>query len=116
MPIHDWTRVSAGTFHAFHLAWIAELQRVLNAGRLPPNYYALAEQVAGDVIPDVLTLQAANDAPARAPLGTDGGIAVAEAPPRVSLHAEANEATVLARLQKHSPFITPATTASSPFL
>lgn len=23
MPIHDWTRVSAGTFHDFHVAWIA---------------------------------------------------------------------------------------------
>ena len=22
MPIHDWTRVTAGTWHAFHLSWI----------------------------------------------------------------------------------------------
>jgi hypothetical protein len=45
MPIHDWTRVTAGTFHAFHLAWIAEVQRVMNSGFLPPEYYALAEHV-----------------------------------------------------------------------
>lgn len=100
MPIHDWSRVSAGTFHAFHHAWIAELQRALNAGLLPPDYYALAEQVAGDVVPDVLTLQAADDNAPEAARTASGGIAVAEAPPRVSLHAEANEATVYARRQK----------------
>ena len=27
MPIHDWTRVTAGTWHAFHLSWIAEIRR-----------------------------------------------------------------------------------------
>jgi hypothetical protein len=26
MPIHDWTRVDAGIFHDFHLAWIAEIR------------------------------------------------------------------------------------------
>ena len=35
MPIHDWTRVDAGIFHAFHLSWIAEIARVLNRGQLP---------------------------------------------------------------------------------
>ncbi len=63
MPIHDWTRVSAGTFHDFHTAWIAELRRALNGGVLPEGYYAMAEQVANQVIPDVLTLQ---------DLGSDG--------------------------------------------
>jgi hypothetical protein len=57
MPIHDWTRVDDGIFHAFHLAWMGELQKALNAGVLPPDYYALAEQIAGSVGPDVLTLQ-----------------------------------------------------------
>jgi len=56
MPIHDWTRVTAGTFHDMHLAWIAELRRSLNAGVLPGGYYAQAEQVADTIIPDVLTL------------------------------------------------------------
>ncbi len=57
MPIHDWTRVDAGIFHDFHLAWISELRKALNSGILPSGYYALAEQVAGSVEPDVLTLQ-----------------------------------------------------------
>jgi hypothetical protein len=50
MPIHDWSRVSAGIFHDFHNAWITHLRAVLNERVLPTNYYALAEQVstAGD--------------------------------------------------------------------
>ena len=56
MPIHDWTRVSAGTFHSFHNAWITHLQAALNTGLLPQPYYALGEQQAGAVGPDVLTL------------------------------------------------------------
>jgi hypothetical protein len=46
MPVHDWTRVDAGTFHAFHTLWISELMKALNTGVLPKGYYALAEQVA----------------------------------------------------------------------
>lgn len=61
MPAHDWTRVSANIFHAFHVAWIGALQRQLNAGTLPKDYYALSEQSAGDVVPDVLTLHHASD-------------------------------------------------------
>src|SRR5262245_33877268 len=57
MPIHDWTRVDDGIFHAFHLAWLGELQKTLNSGVLPSDYYALAEQFEGSVGPDVLTLQ-----------------------------------------------------------
>jgi hypothetical protein len=57
MPIHDWTRVEAGIFHDFHHAWIEELKRALNRGILPDGYYALAEQFAVGLGPDVLTLQ-----------------------------------------------------------
>src|SRR5581483_8630143 len=46
MPIHDWTRVDAGIFHAFHHEWITEIGRALNRGLLPPDYYALPEQQA----------------------------------------------------------------------
>jgi hypothetical protein len=60
MPIHDWTRVDAGAFHAFHLAWIAALQEVLNDGLLPSGFYVLAEQVAGSIGPDVLAPQTTN--------------------------------------------------------
>jgi len=58
MPVHAWTRVTAGTFHDFHTAWITELRNALNGGVLPEGYYALGEQRAGDVSPDVLTLHA----------------------------------------------------------
>jgi hypothetical protein len=57
MPMHDWTRVEAGIFHAFHHDWITELARALNRGLLPEAYYALPEQQAAGFGPDVLTLQ-----------------------------------------------------------
>jgi hypothetical protein len=47
MPIHDWTRIEAGMFHDFHLAWIAELRQQLNRGLLPEGYYVMAEQHTG---------------------------------------------------------------------
>lgn len=81
MAVHDWSQVDAGTFHAFHTAWITHLSEALNGGILPPGYYALPEQHGGRLIADVLTLQV----PARdlhRPAG-EGGVAVADAPPRV---------------------------------
>src|SRR5438132_4441909 len=57
VPIHDWTRVDAGIFHAFHHSWIEETARALNRGLLPADYYALPEQHAAGFGPDVLTLQ-----------------------------------------------------------
>src|SRR3954463_16053804 len=57
MPIHDWTRVEAGIFHHFHHGWIEEISRALNAGLLPDDCYALAEQPAAGFGPDVLTLE-----------------------------------------------------------
>jgi Protein of unknown function (DUF4058) len=94
MPIHDWTRVTAGTFHDFHLAWIAEIRNALNGGILPPEYYAQAEQIAGPLGPDVLTLQAP-DVPVNGTVseGSGSGIAVATAPPqaRWSASIEMNE-------------------------
>lgn len=62
MPVHDWTRVGAGIFHAFHHGWIEELARALNRGMLPSDYYALPEQFAAGFGPDVLTLQGGGDA------------------------------------------------------
>ena len=32
MPIHDWTRVDAGLFHAFHHDWITNLSRAEHGG------------------------------------------------------------------------------------
>jgi hypothetical protein len=45
--MHDWTRVEAGIFHAFHHGWISVVSDVLNTGLLPKNHYALPEQKAG---------------------------------------------------------------------
>jgi hypothetical protein len=58
MPVHDWTRVDAGIFHHFHISWIADIAGALNSGLLPPEYYALAEQLAGG---PGLTVRAAID-------------------------------------------------------
>jgi hypothetical protein len=57
MPIHDWTRVTAGIWHDFHGVWISELRTALNDGLLPSEYYALSEQIAGPRGPEVLTPQ-----------------------------------------------------------
>src|SRR5579884_547603 len=83
MPIHDWTRVDAGIFHAFHVHWLGEISGSLNGGLLPSGYYALPEQIAGGLVPDVLTLQRPDDgsSPAGEPVG---GVLLAAAPPRVS--------------------------------
>ena len=85
MPVHDWTRVEAGIFHGFHLAWLGEISKSLNGGLLPEGFYSLPEQHAGRTIADVLTLHAS---PATLeplpPFSTTGGTAVAEAPPRVA--------------------------------
>src|SRR2546427_1471057 len=61
MPIHDWTRVLAGIFHAFHHDWITDIARALNRGILPEDYYALPEQHAAGFGPDVLALQGGPD-------------------------------------------------------
>lgn len=88
MPVHDWTRVDAGLFHAFHQHWIIFLSDVLNAGVLPPEYFALPEQRIRGPIPDVLTLKLA----AGSDEESHGGLAVAESPPktRVICRSEAD--------------------------
>jgi len=85
MPIHDWTRVEPGDFHDFHQGWIIELRNALNQGLLPPGYMAMAEQITGRPIPDVVSLQT------RRPPGSGGGVAVKDAPPT---------ARVIARFEK----------------
>ena len=34
MPIHDWTRVTAGTFHDTHVVWLGNIRTALNGGIL----------------------------------------------------------------------------------
>lgn len=93
MPVHDWTRVDAGIFHAFHHEWVSEVSRALNRGVLPSGYYALPEQFAGGLGPDVLTLRRPGVngiAPPTEP--PSGGVALAVDPPkvRIRMSSEAN--------------------------
>lgn len=80
MPLHDWMRVPAGIFHDSHGAWVMELRNALNESILPAGYYALTEQHAGQFIADLLTLHAPAPDPPSPP---DGGLLLAEAPPKV---------------------------------
>ena len=82
MPIHDWTRVDSGLFHDFHQSWTVALRDALNAGVLPPDYFALVEQRVGGPIPDVLTLSLTSAAPESA--SDTQTHAVATAPPRMA--------------------------------
>jgi hypothetical protein len=83
MPIHDWTRVDAGLFYAFHHGWIEELARALNRAVLPDDYFALPEQNIRGPIPDVLTLKLAGGK--QEPAESSGGLAVSVRAPRTRL-------------------------------
>ena len=76
MPIHDWTRVSAGTFHDFHQGWTIEIRNTLNSGVLPDGYYAMADQRVSGPEPDIIALRLRSPEP-------KGGLVVAETPPRI---------------------------------
>ncbi|MFO0952485.1 MAG: DUF4058 family protein [Isosphaeraceae bacterium] len=96
MPVHDWNRVEAGIFPHFHLCWIDTIQRALNAGLLPEGYYALAEQHASSLVPDVLTLRGLQesspgpepDASGAGPYDNGGGLKLGR--PRVRITAESD--------------------------
>lgn len=81
MPIHDWTKVDLGLFHSFHQQWIGNLCAAFNKGKLPAEYFALAEQNVRGPIPDVLALHLKPDETEE----RNGGVAIATAPPRTRL-------------------------------
>jgi hypothetical protein len=89
MPVHDCTKVEAGVFHDFHHLWITSLRRVLNAGVLPPDYYAMADQVAGPGNPDVLALQRRPSPPPGSKSSTAAAVATADVARQVRFHARA---------------------------
>jgi hypothetical protein len=103
MPVHDWAKLDAGMFHAYHGAWITHLMEALNGGLLPEGYYALAEQHFGRRIADVLTLHAPGspgepggspDLPGSGPPPPGGpALGLAEAPPRVGRRLTASPET-----------------------
>lgn len=97
MPVHDWTRIYAGAFHDFHHEWLSAIKRALNRGILEPDYYALVDQVAGGLGPDVLSLDRSGGLfpPVLSPANgngsprvatASGGVLVAERPPRTRFH------------------------------
>jgi hypothetical protein len=90
MPVHDWTRVVAGNFHDFHQSWIAFIRNSLNDGRMPDDFYAMAEQVAEGPKPDVIALQGGDfqSLEASADLADNRAIAVLDHPPRVRFTEE----------------------------
>src|SRR5438309_522681 len=87
MPIHDWTQVEAGTFHAFHQLWISSLCNRLNAGCLPRGFFAMPEQRVPGPEVDVLALQTSVRGKARSKRA--GGTAVIDTPPRTRFVEEA---------------------------
>ncbi len=74
MPMHDWTRVKAGTYHNFHFRWIAAIMDQLNDGILPSGFFAMAEQVIGGPEPDVVALKLSE----RFDVAASAGLALAE--------------------------------------
>lgn len=91
MPVHDWTSVDAGTFHAFHLAWIGEMQKALNGGVLPKGFYAMAEQHAGDTISDVLALHTSDPDAEALPEPSGGTATVTKTRPKVDSRLTASK-------------------------
>lgn len=89
MPIHDWTRVRANRFHHFHQTWTTNLAAALNAGLLPPGFFAMAEQITGGPEADVVALELTP--PAGSPAATS--LAVELVPPRAHFVVRAEAAT-----------------------
>jgi hypothetical protein len=91
MPIHDWTRVDAETFHDFHQGWTIEIRNTLNGGVLPDGYFAMADQRVSGPEPHVVALRLRSHEPT-------GGLVVAETPPRIKQAARVEtEAALYAR-------------------
>ncbi|WP_165232577.1 DUF4058 family protein [Aquisphaera insulae] len=91
MPLHDWTRVDAGTYHDFHRGWSIEIRNLLNRGILPDGYFAMADQRVSGPEPDVVALERTGSRPS-------GGMVVTETPPRIKQTARVEtEAAAYAR-------------------
>jgi hypothetical protein len=87
MPVHDWTRVFPGIFHHFHHEWISTISHAINRRLKGSSFYALAEQIAGGLGPDVLTLQAppgrGKKVPSSKGQSTRGVLVLTASPPRL---------------------------------
>jgi hypothetical protein len=78
MPIHDWMCVRANRFHDFHQSWTVAIANALNAGELPPGYFAMIEPKTGRIEPDVITIEG-NLSPGVAHLGA---LSMSSVPPK----------------------------------
>ena len=87
MLIHDWTRVSPGTFHNFQQRWATALCDDLNAERLPENCFAMVEQYVGRPEADVVALEVEGDIG----LEVNGGGTVTAVRPQATYVLEAEE-------------------------
>jgi hypothetical protein len=87
MPIHDWSRVSSGTWHNFHQRWMGTLCDALNFGRLPDPCFAMVEQFVGRPEVDVVTLEIEGDDYTE----TDGGGTATAVQPKTAFVLEAEE-------------------------
>jgi hypothetical protein len=96
-PIHDWTKVRAGTFHHFHQRWIGAIGDALNSGLLPEGYFALAEQRTRGPEPDVVTLKVPGTA---APPNGASGIAAATLAPKTRFRMESDAANYARRADR----------------
>ena len=95
MPIHDWTRPPVGMYHHFHQSWAVNMAEALNGGPLPAGYYALVDQRAIGLIPDILALK--KGPPSRTPPpSSNGGTAVLDAPPRAQFAVHESDRAVYA--------------------
>ncbi len=88
MPIHDWAKAPSGLFHNFHQLWTGELCTALNAGNMPPGYYAMVESKVTGFEPDIIGLRTGNGFDTSA----GGGTAVLTKPMKTHHHIEADEA------------------------
>lgn len=97
MPLHDWTKADAGTFHSFHHLWISSLTIALNRGILPKGFYAMAEKFMGDGKPYVLALSRSDASTWNDLEAETGGLALLKAPPKTAFVQEAEEEDIYAR-------------------
>jgi len=61
MPIHDWTVAPFGVVHDFNIAWTVEMQKALNGGVLPDEFYAMVEHAHETQTPGLAITEEAPD-------------------------------------------------------
>src|SRR5579872_3733982 len=81
MPVHDWTWVDSGLFHAFHQHWISAISDALNGGVLPSDFFALRDRNTRPTVLNFLPLTLSSEGETNG----SGGLAVGTAPPQTRI-------------------------------